>query len=161
MTPRERVRHLAGRLLADRAVPVGRVARDRRLLRQVLTGDPGRVLVLGPGLAVRQVLPRARVDVAGTSPHVPEVTVCSTAQGPRSLPTARWDVVVVPELGPDPQARVQAATAACRPGGRVLLLDREGWPPDNPVPAALARDADVRTVVLGRTDRLWVAERRP
>ena len=123
MSVRTRVREALGRLTGERPLPVGGLADERRLLRHVL--DPvtaGEVLVVGPSLSVRQVLGDRPVDVAGTVPHRPEVTVCSTADRPRSLPAARWDTVVL--TGPDAAAapRLEAVQRACRPGGRVLVL---------------------------------------
>lgn len=152
---RERVRALASRLFGERPLPVGDVARDRRVLRRVLTGrPPGRVLVVGRGLPVRQALPGVAVDVAGTSPHLAEVNVCSSVTSTGSLPRNRWDTVVVSEPGPDPAGRLQAVVAACRPGGRLLLLDRTGW-----VPALPSDDRSLLQVVHeGRSHRVWAGE---
>lgn len=153
MTPRPRqlVRDLAARVIGERAAPVGGVARDRRLLRRALGHrTPGRVLVVGPGLAVRQVLPGLHVDVAGPLPHL-EVTVCSSVDAPGSLPPARWDTVVVTDPGRDLAGRLAAVRTACRPGGRVLVLDRTG-----DVEPVLARVADVEGHV-GRRPRVWTA----
>ena len=157
---RESVRSAAARVFGDRPAPVGRVARDRRLLRRALTGiDPGAVLVVGRSLATRQALPGRSVDVADTVPY-PEVTVCSAVGGPGSLPEARWDTVVT-EPGPDPAGRLAAVRAACRPGGRVLLRDDSGDDASAPGPAALAAVARPgRPLGRGRR-RLWPAEVAP
>jgi hypothetical protein len=156
---RELVRETAARVFGERPAPVGGVARDRRLLRRALAGnDPGVVLVVGPSLATRQALPGRPVDVADTVPY-PEVTVCSAVAGPGSLPEARWDTVVVAEVGPDPAARLAAVRAACRPGARVLLLDDTGDDATGPGPAALAAVARTGRP-LGRRGRrrLWPAD---
>lgn len=156
--PRELVRRLAERWVGERAVPVGGVARDRRLLRRALSGAPaGRVLVVGPGLAARQALPQASVDVAGTVPHMAEVTVCSAATGARSLPADRWDTVIVSDPGADLPGRMAAVRSACRPGGRVLVIDRSGWAADGPEARALTAAVTV-TAVTGRgRHRVWTA----
>lgn len=157
--PRELVRALAERRVGERPVPVGGVAGDRRLLRRALADtDVGHVLVVGPGLAARQALPGVAVDVVGIVPHRADVTVCSAATGPRSLPPDRWDTVIVVEPGPDLPGRLAAVATACRPSGRVLVLDRSGWTADGPQVRALAAIATV-TGVRGRgRRRLWTAQ---
>jgi len=156
VTPRALLRELASRVLGDRPAPVGGVARDRRLLRRALRrADVGRVLVVGPGLALRQALPGAQIDVAGTSPHSAEVTVCSVAIGRGSLPARRWDTVVVTEPGADLRARLEAVREACRPGGRLLVLDRDGLDP------ALLQTVAVPSGVVGSGRLLvWLGEVR-
>lgn len=164
MTVRMRrlVRDLAGRWLGERAAPVGGVARDRRALRRALGGrEVGRVLVVGPGLATRQALPGARVDVAGTSPHMLEVTVCSTASAAGSLPANRWDTVIVADPGTDLPGRLQAVVPACRAGARLVVIDRDGWAADAPEVRALAAAADITGILGRRRHRLWLAQVRP
>ena len=41
------------------------------------------------------VWPTIAVDVVGTSPYAPDVTVCSLLDGPSSLPEHRWDTILV------------------------------------------------------------------
>jgi hypothetical protein len=104
-------------------LPVGRVARHRRILRRALADGPvGRVLVVGPWRAARQAFPHAPMDVAGTSPHTRQVTVCSEVRSTAGLPANRWDTVVVS----DPvhvSDRLAAVHPACRPRARVVLLE--------------------------------------
>jgi hypothetical protein len=150
---------LRHRLVGDRPLPVGRLARDRRLMRRALRGRArGKVLVVGPGTAVVQALPELAVDVAGTSPHQREVTVCSAVTRPGSLPPHRWDTIVVTDLA-DLPTRLTALVPACRTGGRLLVVDRFGWSDDAPEARALAQWAAVVEPV-GRRARLWVAEVR-
>lgn len=149
MKAREAVRRLAERFIGERAAPVGGVARDRRLVRRTLAGEPvGRVLVVGPGLAVRQALPGAVVDVAGTSPHSEEVTVCSPALDAGSLPPLRWDTVIVTDPGPDLSRRLAAVRPACRPGGRLVLVSAA----DDAVPVGF----DVRVAMRHGGRGSWV-----
>ena len=154
---RARVRRLVAAWAGERVLPVGGVARDRRLLEQVLGGssDPGRVLVVGAGLPVRQALPARYVDVAGTSPHAAEVTVCSSARTPHSLPAARYDTVVVTSTGEDWEGRVTAVGGSCRPGALVLVLERDGWRPEGPELTALGRLGEVRVAGARGRHRLW------
>lgn len=149
MRAREAIRRIAERYVGERAAPVGGVARDRRLVRRTLDGQPvGRVLVVGPGLAVRQALRGAVIDVAGTSPHSEEVNVCTPALDAGSLPSGRWDTVVVTDRGPDLSRRLAAVRPACRPGGRLVLVGSA----DDPPPSGL----DVRSTVRRRGRRSWV-----
>ena len=68
--PRQLLRRVASKWIGERAIPVGGVASDRRLLRRVLEGrSVGRVLVIGRSLAARQALAPMQIDVAGTSPY--------------------------------------------------------------------------------------------
>jgi hypothetical protein len=160
--PRELLRELAGRWLGEQPVPVGGVARDRRLLRRALGSQAlGQVLVVGPGLATRQALPGIEVDVAGTEPHMPEVTVCSRASGAGSLPRARWDTVIVAQPGADFGERLRAVVPACRAGGRLVVIDRVGWDDQAPEARALAEVADITEVVHRRGRWLWLAVVRP
>jgi hypothetical protein len=155
---RERARDTAARVFGERAVPVGGVARDRRLLKRALSGgDPGDVLVVGPSLAARQALHGRQVDVADTVPS-PEVTVCSAVRVSGSLPPGRWDTVVVADPGPSPQGRLAAVREACRPGARVLLLDHCGDDATAPGPAALAAVAHPGKPLGRGRRRLWPAE---
>jgi hypothetical protein len=149
----------AGRLLGERALPVGALARDRRLLRHALPPESlGRVLVVGSSLAARQAWPGATVDVVGTSPYAAEVTVCSRLDGPASLPRARWDTVVVTEVSQGLTERLQVLGPACRPQGRLVLLERKG-PTDLARPAtALRQVAVLQQVHLRRSRRLWIAQ---
>lgn len=157
--PRVLARELVSRLAGDRRLPVGGVARDRRLLRRALRDrEPGAVLAIGTGVAVRQVLPLARVDVAGVIPHLREVTVCSRASGAGSLPPGRWDTIVVTEPGADLAARLAAAVPAARPRGRLLVLDRHRWTAEDPEPRALRAVGDVVQVVGRGAARVWVTE---
>jgi hypothetical protein len=117
---------LLGRLALGPGLPVGRVAHMRRLLRNGLDGATP-VLVVGHPGVVRQALPHARLDVAGTSPDDAETSVVSEALGAGSLPR-RWDAVVVTELDPAPD-RIAAAVGACRPGGVIALFASRHRPP--------------------------------
>ncbi len=153
------VRELAGSWLGERAVPVGDVAANRRLLRRALsTLDLGSVLVVGAGLAARQALPSVEVDVAGTSPHMHEVTVCSRVDGSASLPAARWDTVVVLDPGADLRGRLRAVLPASRAAGLLVLLDRAAWSEDGPELRALREQTRVVAVHGGGRRRLWIAE---
>ena len=156
------LRRAAGRWVGERAVPVGAVARDRRLLRRALAqASLGRVLVVGSSLAARQAWPRAAVDVVGTSPYAAEVTVCSRLDGPASLPRARWDTVVVTEVGEGLAERLRVLRPACRPRARVVLLERDGQTDLAGPAAALRQVAVLHQVHLRRSRRLWIAQVRP
>lgn len=140
---------LVRRLERERRLPVGRTARTRRLLREVL---PGRThaLVIGPPHGVRQALPGATLDVVGTRSGDPSVTVVSEALGPGSLPR-RWDCVVVTEADL-PRDRLVAAAEACLPGGVVVVLGAGTQDPAGAPGAVLERQlrsGDVR-VTVGR-----------
>ena len=150
------LRQAAGRWLRERAIPVGGVAADRRLLRRALPQESlGRVLVVGSSLAARQAWPQTVVDVVGTSPYAADVTVCSHLDGPDSLPPARWDTVLVTETDRGLAERLQVLRSACRPQGRLLMLQRG----DVGDPAAtLAHVAVVKQVYHRRGRRLVVAE---
>lgn len=117
------------RLDRDPGLPVGRTARTRRLLRAVLR-DRGRPLVVGPPHVVRQALPGTALDVVGTNPDDPSVTVVSRAEGAASLPR-RWHCVVVTDTDPT-HDRLVAAGGACLPGGVVVVVGR---PPGEPAAA--------------------------
>jgi len=103
------------------------VAADRRLLaaeRALLGRD---VAVLGASLAVRQALPDVRLDVIGTDPFDPSVTVLSDGLGPGSLPIGRWSslVLVDPPVG-QRSLLLDAAATACRVDGVVAILAGRG-----------------------------------
>lgn len=156
--PRRLLSRLARRWVGERAIPVGGLARDRRFLRRALRGqDWGRVLVIGPGLAVRQVLPPGRVDVVGTSPYRSEVTVCSALVGPRPLPPGRWDTLVMTEVDEGFGDRLRAAVPACRPEARVVVFERHGQPDAVGHVSELTAVASLEQVLLRQGRRLWVA----
>jgi hypothetical protein len=127
---------------------VGRTARIRTLLREAL-GERRRALVIGPVGVVRQALPWAVLDVVGTNPRDPRVTVVSEAGGAGSLPR-RWDCVIVTEADPPPD-RLSAAALACRPGGVVAVAG-----PREPA----ARVAGLPTEVVLRSGDVQVAVTR-
>ena len=111
----------ARRRAAGAGLPVGRTAQQRRLLRAAL-GQQGsnRILVVGPTASVRQALPGCALDVVGTSPYDPEVTVVAQGLGRGALPR-RWDCVVVTEQDATAE-RLLAVVGACLPGGSVAVL---------------------------------------
>jgi hypothetical protein len=153
------VQRAAGRWLRERAIPVGGVAADRRLLCDALPQDSlGRVLVVGASLAARQAWPQTVVDVVGTSPYASDVTVCSHLDGPDSLPPARWDTVLVTETDPRLAERLQVLRSACRPRARLVVLQRVAV--GDPA-AALAQVGVVQEVHHRRHRRLVVAEVSP
>ena len=136
-------------------LPVGRVARHRRLLRRVLADAPvGRVLVVGPWRAALQAFTSSRVDVAGTSPHTEQITVCSTVEVPGSLPSRRWDTVIL-SGSTNAADRMLAVLPACRPGARVVLVEAasqsQAGLSDDVVPAASCRSTTTRRDRL----RVW------
>jgi glycosyltransferase involved in cell wall biosynthesis len=111
----------AARLDRAVALPVTSRGRERRLLRTLTSELAGPVLVLGAGPAASDLAAvGATVAVAGTDPFDPYVEVVSEARGPGSVPHERWDAVVVAGAA-DLDDRLAAATAACRPGGAVLV----------------------------------------
>lgn len=158
---RQHVRGVAARWVGERAIPVGGMARDRRLLRQALEGTSvGRVLVVGPGLAVRQALPGAHVDVAGTSRSA-EITVCSDVRGENSLPRQRWDTVIVTDPGGDLGERLRAIQHACRRPAHLLVLDRtERATTAGAIMAALAEVASVEDRLVRRGRSVWLSRVR-
>jgi hypothetical protein len=155
-TMRQMLRSWVGRVVGERPIPLGRVARDRRTLRRALAPRPvGRVLVVGPGLAARQAFPNADVDVAGTSPHSTEVTVCSAVSGRGSLPPDRWDTIVISEPSGDLTELLRAIQPACRRGARVVLLHCPGaFVPD----AAAADGVRLTRGTSGRLRDVWMTE---
>jgi hypothetical protein len=158
---RRLLRRAAGRWVGERLLPVGAVALDRRLLRRALPPSSlGRVLVVGSSLATRQAWPEASVDVVGTSPYAREVTVCSHLDGPASLPEARWDTVVVTQVGEDLAERLRVLRPACRPQARLVLLERNGRADLTGTAAALREVAVLRQVHLRHSRRLWIAQVR-
>jgi hypothetical protein len=153
------LRRAAGRWLGERPIPVGAVAGDRRLLRQALSAASlGRVLVVGGSLPARQAWSGATLDVVGTSPYAAEVTVCSSLDGPASLPEARWDTVVVTDVGQGLAERLQVLRRACRPQARLVLLERDPPPELAGSAAALRQVAVLQQVHLRRSRRLWIAQ---
>jgi hypothetical protein len=157
---RQLVRRLLGRWLGERPIPVGGVARDRTLLRRALGGtDAGRVLVVGPGLAIRQALPFNEVDVAGTSPYSSEINVCSAVRTVGSLPPQRWDTVVVTDSGAHLDERLRAVAPACRASARLLVLGRT----EQALPgqlSAISEVASIEGMLISQSHRLWVARMR-
>ena len=128
--PIRSARRLTRRLAEGPGLPVGRTADTRLLLRRALAGQT-RVLVLGPPGVVRQALPAAFLDVAGTNPHAREVTVVSAADEEGSLPR-RWSCVVLTDTAPAP-GRLRAAEGAVVPGGVLVLAGpRSAGTPDLP-----------------------------
>lgn len=131
-------------------LPVGRSARGRRLLHDVLE-ECERALVIGPPHVVRQALPRAVLDVVGSNPNDVNITVVSEALGAASLPR-RWDCVIVTERAAS-WDRLVAAAGACRRGGVLVVL---GTPQKEPGPATrsgikeLAHSEDIRLIVAGK-----------
>lgn len=123
--PLRSARRLVQLVAAHPSMPWGRTAEVRRLLREGLSG-PGRLLVIGPADVVAQALPGTALDVVGTGPRDPRVTVVSEAQGRGSLPR-RWDRVVLTRPDP-PRESLLAAAAACRPGGVVAVFSAEKFP---------------------------------
>lgn len=129
-------RRRLARFALEHRLPWGQAARRRRLLRAATARRPDSVLVVGDPLRVLAPWSGLVPDVAGTSPHDPRVTVVSAVEAPGSLPSGRWEVVVVTEPGVDPAGRSAACWRAVAPGGRLVLLDgARGLPP----PAAASR----------------------
>jgi hypothetical protein len=95
-------------------------------LREVLDAQE-RTLVIGPPHVVRQAHPGAIPDVVGTNSDDPAVTVVSEALGTGSLP-CRWECVVVTDVDA-PRQRFIAATEACLPGGRVVVVGSQSCEP--------------------------------
>jgi hypothetical protein len=152
---------VAARWVGERVVPVGGVARDRRLLREAVAGaDLGRVLVVGPSISARQALRGRPVDVVGTSPYAPYVTVCSAMRHPTSLPIRRWDTVILSDPGDELTLRLARVLPACRPEATLIVLDRGAWASDPRRATAIDEVARIdRTLVRGR-HRLWMARLR-
>ena len=97
----------------------------QRLLSHALAGQR-RALVIGPAHAVRRALPQIRVDVVGTDPLDPQISIVSEADGEASLPR-RWDCVVVTDIDAS-VSRLRAAVGACLPGGTVAVVTRRRAP---------------------------------
>ena len=163
MIPRARrlLWRLIGPWVGERPLPVGGVARDRHLLRRAFARRPvGRVLVIGPALAARQALPAVKIDVAGTSPHRAEVTVCSAVRGVDSLPARRWDTIVITDPDEDLPARLRAILPACRPAAQLVVVDR-GEPADQGArELAIQEVASIEKVLARHGHRAWVASIR-
>jgi hypothetical protein len=113
------VRRLGHRLATAPGLPLGRIARMRRLLETAVSGQE-RLLAIGLQDAIRRVWPSAVIDVVGTDPTLMEVNVVSDALGEGSLPR-RWECVVVAEHEPTSE-RLAAAAGACLPGGLVVVV---------------------------------------
>ena len=105
------------------SLPFTSTARLRRLLGSTLD-RPCQALVIGPTAAARQGLPSTQLDVVGTNPRDPEVTVVSEAMGEDSLPR-HWRCVIVTDTAAPPE-RLAAAVSACQPAGVVVLARRSG-----------------------------------
>lgn len=146
--PVKAVTRFKQRLPLDHRLPAGRAARMRRLLRAGL-GRQDRVLVLGsPGL-VRQVWPEAHIDVVGTGPEQPAVTVVSEGRGAGSLPR-RWTCVVLTDRDPE-EEQVGAAVDACEGQGSLGIMVGPGELPALPPEAHVERvmtAGDVRLVLV-------------
>jgi hypothetical protein len=152
------LRIAAARWVGERIVPVGGVARDRRLLRSVLAGeDPGKVLVVGPNIAARQALRGRPVDVVGTSPYTQYVTVCSELRRVGSLPPRRWSTVILSAPGDELQARLERVLPACRPGARLIVLDRGAWAKDPGRKGAIESVAHIEQTFARGAHRVWSA----
>lgn len=111
---------VAAAVVGERRLPVGTVARERRLIRRAIGADVRAVLVIGPGLAARQALRAAVVDVVGLSPHAAEVTICSAALEAGSLPVRQWEAVIVSHVDIGP--RLEALRASCPAGTPVVMV---------------------------------------
>jgi hypothetical protein len=98
--------------------------------------------------------------VVGISPYATEVTVCSRLDGPASLPEARWDTVVVTDVGQGLAERLQVLRPACRPQARLVLLERDGPTDLAGHASALRQVAVLQQVHLRRSRRLWIAQVR-
>jgi hypothetical protein len=148
----------SARWVGERVVPIGGVARDRRLLRKVVAGaDLGSVLVVGPSISARQALRGWPVDVVGTSPYATYVTVCSAMRHVTSLPTARWDTVILSAPGEELTLRLARVLPACRSEATLIVLDRGPWALDPDRATAIEAVARIdRTLVRG-AHRIWSA----
>jgi hypothetical protein len=156
--PRQLLGRVASKWIGERAIPVGGVASDRRLLRRVLEGrSVGRVLVIGRSLAARQALAPMQIDVAGTSPYATEITVCSTVNGVDSLPRARWDTIIFTDAGRNLSRQLAAARQACRVGARLIILDCGLPMADEDVATTLTEVASIEELLVHRGRRLWLA----
>jgi hypothetical protein len=156
--PRRLVQALAKRWVGERPIPVGGLARDRVLLRRALGGAASvRVLVVGPGLAVRQALTTAQVDVVGTSPYRSEVTVCSDLMRATSLPRARWETVIITTVEDNFAQQLPILVSACQPGGRMAVFQRTGAEQNLGYVSELASVATLEQVLLKGRRVVWLA----
>jgi hypothetical protein len=92
------------------------------------------------------------VDVAGTSRDLPDVTVCSNLRGADSLPTGRWDTIVLADAGPALPQRLEAIKPACRIPARVVLMERGS--------RATSRDRALTLAKLGTLDKSLIRRGR-
>jgi hypothetical protein len=159
---RQIIRTLAARWIGERPIPIGGVAKDRRLLRRALRGrSVGRVLVIGSSVAVRQALPDVDVDVVGTSPHALDVTVCSAVGGVHSLPRARWDTVIFSQPGPELPDRLSAVIPACRPYARLIVMSRREMATNVDHGPVVAEKAALEDLFVRRGHTVLLARVRP
>jgi hypothetical protein len=93
------------------------------------------------------------LDVVGTDPLDPTVSVVSTADGEGSLPR-RWKWVIVTDLDVT-VSRLKAAVGACLPDGTVTLVTRRR------TVVRLGEDLGVHRVARSRTLALHSARVAP
>ena len=120
--PRRLLRPLRLRLRTLR-LPFGRVASDRRLLKDERASLGDQIAVVGSSLPTIQAVTDAQIDIVSANPFDRRVTVLSDALGAGSLPANRWSAVIL--VDPPPQVRVsilEAASVACLKGGAVVVL---------------------------------------
>jgi hypothetical protein len=120
--PRRLLRPLRLRLRTLR-LPFGRVASDRRLLKDERASLGDQIAVVGASLPTIQAVTDAQIDIVSANPFDRRVTVLSDALGAGSLPANRWSAVIL--VDPPPHVRVsilEAASAACLNGGAVVVL---------------------------------------
>lgn len=157
--PAASLRRASRRAALQHRLPVGVVAQERRLLAAGLPSRvPGRVLVLGPAVALRQAHPTLPLDVVGTSAHDVAVTVVTEARGTGALPPARWDRIVLTDPPLDEIGAVlDAVVPACRVGGHVVVLG----PRSASLTEPLAERARIVHTARTRLRHLVVAEVGP
>ena len=120
--PRRLLRPLRLRLRTLR-LPFGRVASDRRLLKDERASLGDQIAVVGSSLPTTQAVTDAQIDIVSANPFDRRVTVLSDALGAGSLPANRWSAVIL--VDPPPHVRVsilEAASVACLKGGAVVVL---------------------------------------
>ena len=93
----------------------------RRLLSTAVPPQR-RALVVGPSRVVARALPWTTLDVVGTDPQNPYITVVSAADEEGTLPR-RWDYVIVTDANAS-VGRLRAAVGACLPNGTVAVVAR-------------------------------------
>jgi len=154
---RATLRVFIARWVGERPIPIGGVAADRRLIRRALAGRvPGRVLVVGPGLAARQALKGVKVDVAGTSPHSSEVNVCSSVRGATSLPADRWDTVII-SAPADLRSQLEAIRPACHRPAQILVIDRTSHSTRSVDPLTVQAELGEASALRRGRRRAWIA----